>query len=347
MAEAVKRVVYFEVLQHEITREMLEAEADIVVTRLDFADAEDETWGELGQAHGYHVKASRDELPSRFQVGAELLARTPELLIASSYGAGYDTIDVPACSEAGVIVINQSGGNREAVAEHALAMMLALSKQLIQADRALRRHRDFVRADFLGRNIEAKTIGIVGLGEVGSRIAELCGGLFAMKVLAHDPYLDAQTIERRGGEPRSLEALLAEADIVSINCPLTAETRGMIDRQAFGRMKSGALFITTARGSIHDEAALVEALAEGRIGGAGLDVWEQEPPPLDHPLLAFDNVVASPHIAGVTRESRYAIAVMAAEQMIGAFRGQRPARILNPEVWPVFVERYRARFGNP
>ena len=137
-----------------------------------------------------------------------------------------------------------------------------------------------------------------------TRVAQLCRGLFNMRVLAYDPYLTAEQVKARGAEQVALDDLLRESDFVSVNCPLTAETRRMMDARAFGLMKPEAYFVTTARGFIHDEAALAEALAAKRIAGAGLDVWEDEPPPPDHPLMQFDNVLLSPHTAGVTRESR-------------------------------------------
>ena len=186
----------------------------------------------------------------------------------------------------------------------------------------------------MGIEAQGKTIGIVGIGHVGRRIAELCQGLFAMKVLAYDPYLSAAEIAARGAEKVELDELLRRSDYVSISCPLTKDNRGMIGAREFAAMRPHAYFITTARGFIHDESALVEALRDKRIAGAGLDVWAREPPPPDHPLLQFDNVLASPHTAGVTREARANMGRIAAEQILGALDGKRPPRIINPEVWP-------------
>src|SRR6202042_679028 len=180
---------------------------------------------------------------------------------------------------------------------------------------------------------------------VGRRIAELCKGLLGMKVLAYDPYLSAEEMAARGGEKVELDALLRRSDYVSINCPLTKESRGMIGTREFASMQPHAYFITTARGFIHDEGALVEALRDRRIAGAGLDVWAKKPPPPDHPLLQFDNVLASPHTAGVTREARANMGRIAAEPIIGALDGTRPPRIINPEVWPRYAERFERTFG--
>ena len=204
----------------------------------------------------------------------------------SSNGAGYDTVDVKACTEAGVLVVNQSGGNRHSVAEHVLAMLLTLSKRIIETDRVMRREDGMNRNTYIGNEAHGKTIGIVGLGNVGSRVAELCRGLFAMPVLAYDPYLSAEEVARRGARKVELDTLMAEADFVSVNCPLTEETRGMIGAKQFARMKPTAFFINTARGFIHDEKALEELLKAKKIAGAGLDVWDKEPPPTNHPLLS-------------------------------------------------------------
>jgi D-3-phosphoglycerate dehydrogenase len=167
-----------------------------------------------------------------------------------------------------------------------------------------------------------------------------------MRVLAFDPYLSPDEVEARGAEKVvSLEELLRRSDYVSVNCPLTAETRFMLDATRFAQMHPHAFFITTAPGGIHDETALAAALAAGQIAGAGLDVWEDEPPPVDHPLLKFDNVLVSPHTAGITRQSRHNIARIAGEQMLDILDGRRPPRLLKPEVWPVYAERFTRILG--
>ncbi len=282
---------------------------------------------------------------SHFHVDQDLLRRAPNLLIVSSNGAGFDPVDVEACTEAGVVVVNQSGGNANSVAEHALGMLLTLSKRIIEADRALRRDPNVNRNALMGTEAQGKTIGIVGLGNVGRRIAELCKGLLHMKVLAYDPYLTATEMAARGGEKVELDELLRRSDYVSISCPLTKDNRGMIGAREFALMQPHAYFITTARGFIHDEAALADALRNKRIAGAGLDVWAKEPPPPDHPLLQFDNVLASPHTAGVTKEARINMGRIAAEQMLDALDGKRPPRIINPEVWPAYAKRFERTFG--
>jgi D-3-phosphoglycerate dehydrogenase len=232
----------------------------------------------LAAAHAYQTSSARDELARDLHTGAELLAHTPNLLLVSTNGAGYDTVDVKACTERGVLVLNQAGGNAESVAEHVVGMMLALVKRVVECDRALRAGTLRDRNDFTGREAHGKTIGIIGIGNVGRRVAELCDGLFRMEVIAYDPYVDADETRRRGARKVALDELLHAADFVSVNCPLTDETRGMIGAREYALMQPTAYFITTARGFIHDETALEAALREKKIAGAGLDVWGKEPP---------------------------------------------------------------------
>jgi D-3-phosphoglycerate dehydrogenase len=340
-----KRVFYVKYLAHEIYADILRARPDVRLDRLENESTDETAAPVLAAAHAYQIGAARDELARHFHVDADLLRRAPNLLIVSSNGAGYDPVDVEACTAAGVLVVNQSGGNAHSVAEHALGMLLTLSKRILEADRALRRQANIIRNDLMGTEAQGKTIGIVGLGNVGRRIAELCRGLLGMNVLAYDPYLSATEMAERGGEKVSLDDLLRRSDYVSISCPLTKESRGMIGAREFALMQPHAYFITTARGFIHDEAALVEALRNKLIAGAGLDVWAKEPPPPEHPLLQFDNVLASPHTAGVTREARENMGRIAAEQMLGALDGKRPPRVINPEVWPAYARRFERLFG--
>ena len=340
-----KRVFYVKYLPNEIYVEMLRARPDVRLDRLENESPEQEFAPILAAAHAYQVGAARDELAPHFHVHRDLLRRAPNLLIVSSNGAGFDPVDVAACTEAGVVVVNQSGGNAHSVAEHALGMLLTLSKRIIEADRALRRDPNVNRNALMGTEAQGKTIGIVGIGNVGRRIAELCNGLLGMKVLAYDPYLTASEIAARGGEKVELDDLLRRSDYVSINCPLNNDNSGMIGARQFALMQPHAYFITTARGFIHDETALLEALRNKQIAGAGLDVWSKEPPPPEHPLLQLDNVLASPHTAGVTREARLNMGRIAAEQMLGALDGKRPPRLINPEVWPAYSKRFERIFG--
>lgn len=295
----------------------------------------------LAAAHVYHVSAAKDELPREWFVTADLLAQCPQLVCVSTSGAGYDTVDVPACTAAGILVVNQAGGNAASVAEHTLGLLLGVSRRMAECDKRMRRERGFPREEIMGHEIRGKTIGLVGIGHIGTRVAALAAA-FGMDVIACDPLLPAEEVARRGARAVTLDELLAQADVVSLHCPRDASTLRMIDAAAFARMKRGAIFITTARGGIHDEQALVQALASGQLAGAGVDVWDTEPPPLDHPLLRMDNVYATYHTAGVTQEARANIARISADQIVAVLAGERPPRLVNPEAWTAYQER-RAR----
>lgn len=323
----------------------IEACAGMSLTRIDRTRTLPELRGIFAASHAIQIDSARSDVPEHVRVGPALLAECPHLLAVSASGAGFDTIDVSACTQAGVIVVNQSGGNRELVAEHTLGMMLSLVKRIAETDRVMRERTLESRVAYMGHELHGRSVGIVGIGRCGSRVAELCRGLFAMTVLAYDPYVDAQTMARYGARKVDLPALLSESDFVSLHCPLDATTANMIGAAQFAQMKPGAYFVSTARGGIHDEPALFAALSSGRVAGAGLDVWAQEPPPADHPLLSLPNVIASPHTAGVTHEARHRLARMAAEQLIAIFRGERPERLINPQAWPAFLERLDALRG--
>jgi D-3-phosphoglycerate dehydrogenase / 2-oxoglutarate reductase len=324
---------------------VLAKEADFVVHRLAFDAPEEQNWAVITTCHAYCITSARDEVPDQFKGTPALIARCPELLVLSTSGAGYDPVDVAACTDAGILVVNQSGANAQAVAEHVIAMTLSLSKKIPQTDRSLRRERGVDREAFKGRNAQGRTIGIIGLGEVGRRVARICGEGLDMRVLAYDPYISAADFRERGADAVSLDELLARSDYVTVHCPYNAETKGMIGRRELALMRPDAYLITTARGGIVDEDALAEALAAGQIAGAGVDVWNVEPPPLDHKLLTFDNVIATYHTAGVTVDSRHAMAQWNAEQLVQIFRGERPPRLINPEAWTRFARRFERAFG--
>ncbi|HEX2544744.1 MAG TPA: hydroxyacid dehydrogenase [Ramlibacter sp.] len=338
MTAAEKRVVRSDLWIDPVFDARLAREADISLgvfpARGNPAAARDM----LAAAHVYQISAAKDELPKEWFARAELLAACPKLLCVSSSGAGYDTVDVAACTAAGILVVNQSGGNAPSVAEHTFGFILGLSRRMVEGDRRMHREIGYTREDVMGHEIQGKTLGVVGIGHTGRRVAAL-GKAFGMEVIATDPLLSAEEITRRGARPVSFAELLAQSDFVSLHCPRDASTLKMMDAAAFAAMKKGAIFITTARGGIHDEAALTDALRSGHLAGAGLDVWDQEPPPLDHPLLAMDNVYATFHTAGVTHEARRNVASIGAEQIVGLLAGERPPRLVNPEAWPAYEKR--------
>lgn len=344
-----RRLVYFDQWTDPVAGDLLAADGGIGVTRLDITGDVDTNWAALERAHGYQSLirtelARNPGVAEQWICGPALLERCPDLLAVCSAGAGYDIVDVDACTAAGVIVCNNSGPGREAVAEHALGFMLALAKKIVVADRTMRRERVQDRSALRSSELLGKTLGVVGVGQIGSRLIELCAP-FAMEVLAYDPYLTADEAAARGAVKVELDELLARADFVQLNCPLTPETEGLIGREQFARMKPSAFFVTTARGPVHDEAALYDALVSGTIAGAGIDVFHDEPPDPAHPLLTLENVVASPHTAGITVEATRDIARATAAQWLDIFAGKVPPRLLNPDAWPAYADRYEARFG--
>jgi len=344
MAANIKRLVYFEEFMNPAALPILAARPDIEVTRLEYATAEDDNWSEIKRAHGYQIQP-RTELKAPWFGDAALLTRCPEMLAMSSTGAGYDMIDVDDCTAAGVIVVNQSGTNKEGVAEHAVGLILSLSKKIALSERAMRRDANMDRRAYSGNDIRGKTLGIVGIGNIGTRVADICRGVFSMTILVYDPYLTAEQIAASGGMKVSLEEMLLRSDYVTVHCPRTKESFGLFGAAQFAMMKPTAYFVNTARGGIHDEDALADALAAKQIAGAGLDVWDPEPPDPAHRLLTFDNVIASPHTAGITRESRDNIAHIAGVQMLDILDGKRPPRLLNPEVWPAYMARFERVLG--
>ena len=340
-----KTVFWFDDGKRPNVADSLEKEPGITLHRLAFNGPKADNWGAMSASHVYCITSTRQELPGEYRCNAALIERCPDLLAVSTSGAGYDTVDVAACTAAGVLVVNQSGGNADAVAEHTVAMMLSLTKNIPQTDRSVRAGKRAPRESFKGWNARGRTVGVVGIGNVGSRVARICGLGLQMKVLACDPYLTAEQVQARGATKVDLATLLAESRFVSIHCPYNDETRNMIGARELNAMQAGSYLITTARGGIVDENALAKALELKHIAGAGVDVWIDEPPPLSHPLLAFDNLIATYHTAGITHDSRNNMADWNAQQLAGILRGERPPRLINPDAWERFAQRFERIFG--
>jgi len=276
---------------------------------------------------------------SRPDCSASLMAACPRLIVVGRHGAGLDIVDVPAATRLGVAVVHSPGANAPAVAEHALMLMLMCAKRAVQVDRWTRDGDWRARRDALNEELGGKTLGIVGLGNIGRRVAGF-GKALGMRVLAYDKYLPAEEVRRRGAEPMaSLEALLPEVDVLTCHTPLTEETRAMIDERTLGLMKRGAILVNTSRGPVHEERAVFEALATGRLGAAGLDVWNEEPSSVDNPIFGLPNVVCSQHVAGVTVQANRAVGVQVVSEMLRVLRGERPEVLVNPEVWPRLRQR--------
>jgi glyoxylate reductase len=266
------------------------------------------------------------------KVNDELLQAAPKLKIAANVAVGFDNIDVAACTKRGVIATNTPGVLDETTADFAWALLMAVARRLGEGD-ALARSGNWKGWDLdqlVGTDVWGKTLGILGFGRIGKAMARRASG-FRMKVIYTDAVRATAEAEQelRAGY-RDINALLAESDFISIHAPLLPETRGLFNAAKFECMKRTAFLVNTARGPVVDEAALVAALESGKIAGAALDVFEKEP--AIHPGLNRPNVVLAPHIASASLETRTKMACMAAENVIAAFEGRRPANILNPEV---------------
>jgi D-3-phosphoglycerate dehydrogenase len=338
------RVARFDITIDPAFDARMRGEPDIELVLSPVPRSDEDVKRALDGADVYHVSSARNEMAKYAFVTADLLERNPSVMAISTYGAGYDSVDVHACNNAGVIVMNQAGANRDSVAEHTLALILSVVHRLVESDRLLRTKRGFSREDLMGHEVKGMTLGLVGIGHVGTTVAAMAKA-FGMKVIATDPYVDAAEIARRGAQPVTFDELLAASDIVSLHCPRDKSTINMMGAAQYARMKRGAYFISTARGGIHDEMALAAALTSGHLAGAGLDVWQPEPPPLDHPLLKLANVFATYHTAGVTFEARRNIATLGSEQVVQLLRGAKPPRLVNPEAWPAFQARFKQRRG--
>ncbi len=262
-----------------------------------------------------------------------LMAACPRLRVVGRYGAGLDAVDLDAATRLGIPVVYAPGANAHAAAEHTLLLMLACAKKLRPLDR-LTRAGDWSVARYAGiTELHGKTLGIIGVGAIGAGVARLARAL-EMRVLAYDPHLPPLELRRRGADPvETLDALLPLVDVVTCHAPLTAETHHLIDARRLRLMKPGAILVNTSRGRLVDERALYEALKGGELRAAGLDVFEEEPPAPENPLFALDNVVCTPHVAGVSEEADRAIAREVAEALLRVLRGERPWSLANPAVW--------------
>ena len=263
---------------------------------------------------------------SATRVTADLLAAGGRLRVVARAGIGVDNVDVAAATERGILVINAPTANLISATEHTLGLLLALARNIPAADASVRAG-EWDRKRFQGRELMGKTLGVVGLGRIGQAVAARARA-FDMRVLAHDPYLDAAVARRLDIEMRPLDELLAESDAVTLHLPLSDGTRNLIDARRLARMKPGALLVNCARGGVVDDAALLAALEEGRLAGAALDVFAQEPP-TDLALAAHPRVVATPHIGAQTREAQERVATQTARMLLAALDGSLEVTAVN------------------
>ncbi len=254
-----------------------------------------------------------------------------ELVVIGRSGAGYDKIDLAACTEHGVAVFNAPLALNHSTASSALLFMLALAKRLPEQERVVRQGRWDRQRAVLGSEIQGRTLGIIGLGHTGGELARLAGP-FGMRILAFSPHAEPAAARSLGVQLTSLEQVMVESDFISMHCRLTPATRRMIGAAQLALMKPTAYFINVGRGELVDQSALVAALRDRKIAGAGLDVFEVEPLPSDDPLIGLDNVILTPHGSASTSDVWLATGVAMAEGMLRAARGKLPENIVNPEV---------------
>jgi D-3-phosphoglycerate dehydrogenase len=248
------------------------------------------------------------------KITAELIEAAMKLKVIGRAGVGFENVDVDAATKRGIVVMNTPGGNNVTTGEHTISLMMALARHIPQAVASLKGGK-WERNKFVGVELCNKTLGVIGLGNVGRIVAERAAGL-RMKVCGYDPFITAEAIARMGVEPASLEEIFAKSDFITVHVPLTPETQALINRDAFAKMKPGVRIINCARGGIVDEKDLAEAIREEKVAGAALDVYADEPPAADHPLLKLDQVITTPHLGASTDEAQLNVAVAVAEQMV-------------------------------
>ncbi len=256
------------------------------------------------------------------------------LKVISNYAVGYDNIDVAEATRRGIPVGNTPGVLTEASADHAFALLMAAARRIVEGDRQVRSGgwKTWEPMGLLGLDIHDATLGIIGFGRIGQAMARRARG-FDMRVLFFDPTHPQEKDDATHAEKVSLDELLVQSDFVSLHTPLTVQTQGLMNATTFGKMKTGAVLVNTARGGLVDQEALADALKSGKLGGAALDVSDPEPLPLDHLLLELENLLITPHIASASRSTREKMSLMAAENVLAGLRGERLPNCVNPEVY--------------
>ncbi len=274
---------------------------------------------------------------SSTKVTRELIECASRMKVVGRAGTGVDNIDVEAATEKGIVVMNTPGGNAVAAAEHAISMLLSMARKIPQACKSMKEGK-WDRRSFIGVEVHGKTLGIIGVGRIGSLVAKMAIGL-GMKVLATDPYISAKAAKEMGLTLTDLDTLLEGSDFISIHAPLTQETRNMISKEAFRKMKDGVMLVNCSRGGIVDEDALYNAITIGKVAGAALDVYAQEPPPPDYRLLRLNEVVCTPHLGASTKEAQEVVAIAIVQQILdylkdGVIRNAVNVPSVKPELIP-------------
>ncbi len=275
-------------------------------------------------------------IPGGAAVDGALMDRLgPQLKAVCRPGIGVDTVDLAAATARGILVINTPDAPTESTAEHAVALMMAVAKRVMVGDMFLRGNSEIDRGDMLGTELLDSTLGVVGYGRIGRRVAEICALGLRMNVIVYDPFIDlTQATPARVTLTDDLDGLLRQAKFVTVHVPLMPETHHYIGEREMRLMQPGSYLINASRGPVIDEAALIKLLQEGHLAAAGLDVFDPEPPLPNNPLLKMKNVVITPHIASGTDKGIHAMMHGVADQIIQILQGQRPPHIVNPKAWP-------------
>ncbi len=284
-------------------------------------DEEDVICREVSDASGIIVRALG-------KVSARVMDSAPKLKVVGRHGAGVDNIDIEAATERGIQVVNTPDAPTEAVAEHVIATMIVLARRILEADKAIREGRWDFRYSTPGQELTGKILGVVGMGRIGYRLSEIAALGLGMKILYCDIVANKNAEEKLGAKKMDLNELLVSSDVVTLHVPATPTTKHLINASKLKLMKPSSFLINAARGSIVDIEALYDALKDGKLLGAGIDVFEEEPPPVDMPILKLPNVVITPHTAGQTEQAVTAMS-MVAEDIIRVINGQKPRYSVN------------------
>jgi phosphoglycerate dehydrogenase-like enzyme len=321
-----KPKVWTEVPLHSEALARLQAQAEVIVSR-DHAD----------------LAGAEAAIIGNSTVDAAFIERAgPNLKLVIRHGIGYNTLDVPTTTEYGVLAANTPDAPTESTAEQAVGLLLAVAKMIVKSDMALRANQRLTLNELRGVEVLDRVLGVVGYGRIGRRVTEICALGLKMRVVVFDPFLGAVA-----GLPEnitiadSLDALLPQVDFLTLHTPLTPETRHLISERELRMMKPGAFLINVSRGPVVDEAALIRALEDGHLAGAGLDVFDPEPPSPDNPLLRMPNVVVTPHVASNTDKGYWRMSQSVVDQVLQVLAGERPTFLIDPAAWPG-----RMRAGN-
>jgi len=317
----VKRVLLCQDI-HPDGRRVLEGKAQLVVAP---DPREGTVRSMIGEFHGVIVRTAT-------RLGRQTIDAASSLEVIARTGVGVDNVDVEAATRRGIPVCYTPEANYASVVEHTLAFILALAKQLPMMDEAVREGRFHVRYDYRAVDVAKKTAGVIGLGRIGREVARRCLDALDMRVMAYDPYVEPRSVDERIELVPDLDAVFERADFVTMHVPYAKQTHHLVNAGLLSRMRPGSYLINTSRGAVVDEPALVRALSEGTIAGAALDVFEEEPPDSDNPLLKLSNVILTPHSAALSKQCAARMAVDAAQGVLDVLEGRKPRYVFNPEV---------------